>query len=484
MLKNKKKLIGILLSSFLLITFYGSVSHNVYAKENIGKISPEYNFKSNPNIKVQRLGGKDRFETSQKICEQFAKEHISNVIIANGNNFPDALTGSVLSKKLNAPILLVDKTLNGSKNSIKYIESNLSKDGTIFILGSKDVVEDEFISYFNKKGYKNIKRLGGNDRFDTNKIIVDNMKVEKGTPVVIVTGENFPDALSVSSVAAIKGYPILMSKKNSLPEIMKDTIKDIQPSKVFLIGSEGVLGDNIVNEVNNLVPEIQSKNILRLYGEDRYETSLNIFKYFKNELDNKYAVIAIGSNFPDALSGGALASKLKAPILLTDGSNILTQKKYIDENKISNMILLGSKFCIGEGVENILRGKEEHLFYIEGTYEKDRMKYIEGRMDKFITNVDEALEYQNILGSISVPNYNGEYFLEDGGVDTPISDKIKLTVSDSAIIKTLAFDNDGNKIITKVDFGKFTNNYKNKRPIYRIKIKNGLVTEIEQQYRP
>ena len=48
-------------------------------------------------------------------------------------------------------------------------------------------------------GYSNIKRFGGTDRYDTNMLIVNEVNVPQGTPVFIASGENFPDALSISS---------------------------------------------------------------------------------------------------------------------------------------------------------------------------------------------------------------------------------------------------------------------------------------------
>ncbi len=59
-------------------------------------------------------------------------------------------------------------------------------------------------------------------------------------------------------------------------------------------------------------------------GNNRYDTSLEICKYFNSDSD--IAVIANGENFPDALSGSALAAKQNAPIVLTNGKDMLNQK--------------------------------------------------------------------------------------------------------------------------------------------------------------
>ncbi|MCT7443489.1 cell wall-binding repeat-containing protein, partial [Escherichia coli] len=102
----------------------------------------------------------------------YNSEKFENVIIANGNNFPDALAGSALSKKLNAPILLIDENINSSRETINLIKSKLVKNGSIYILGGEGAVDRVYEDWLKDLGYKNIKRLGGINRFATNKSIV------------------------------------------------------------------------------------------------------------------------------------------------------------------------------------------------------------------------------------------------------------------------------------------------------------------------
>lgn len=86
---------------------------------------------------VNRISGENRYETSINIAKHYNSEKFENVIIANGNDFPDALAGSALSKKLNAPILLIDENVNSSRETINLIKSKLAKNGSIYILGEK-----------------------------------------------------------------------------------------------------------------------------------------------------------------------------------------------------------------------------------------------------------------------------------------------------------------------------------------------------------
>lgn len=345
MYKNLKKVIAVTTVILCLSSF-----HNVLAD-------------SSKNYNVTRIYGNNRYETGINISEKFNNGKVDNVIIASGNNFPDALAGSVLSKKLNAPIILVDKKLTSSMDSIEYLKQHFNYDGKVYILGQTASVSEEYVNYIKNLGCKNIIRLGGSDRFDTNKKIVDTLDVQKGTPVVITNGYGFADALSVSSVAASKGYPILMSNSSNLSDEIKQKIKDIQPSQVYLIGGQGSLNNNIVSEIENIVPQLGDSNINRIGGSTRYDTSLDISKYFN--MDSDTAVITNGQNFPDALSGSAIAAQKNAPIILTDGQDISSQKKYLDTTGYKNLILLGGTGAINNMCENILNGSISELDIIK-----------------------------------------------------------------------------------------------------------------------
>lgn len=300
---------------------------------------------------LDRLYGQDRYGTSVSIANYYSSGQLDNVVIASGNGFADALAGSGLSKSLNAPMLLVDKSINSSLAPLDYIKNHLKKDGNIYILGGTSSVSDEFIEYLKKQGFTNIFRMGGQDRYDTNKIIINSMNISKGTPIVVVNGENFADALSISSIAANKGYPILLTESKKLPKSAEDKISELKPSKVYVIGGNGVVSDEVMSRIKTAA-SLDDTNLIRIYGDDRYKTSMSICKYFDEDPSN--VVFANGELFPDALSGSALAAKLNAPIILTNGTNIEEGKKYLNSNKIKKGIILGGVGVVSKDVEEDL----------------------------------------------------------------------------------------------------------------------------------
>lgn len=378
-----KKIIAVI----TLICLIAGVSESVYAEVDYS---------------VSRIYGKDRYETSQNIAYQFSSEKLENVIVASGNDFPDALSGSLLSKKLNAPIILVGKDTISQKSVINFIKDRLNLDGSVYILGGKASVDKNFYDSLKAAGYRNVIRLGGIDRFETNSLIVDSMNVEKGTPVILVNGLNFPDALSVSSIAASKSYQIVMSSSGKLHETTKNILKKILPDKIYIVGGTGVISTGLVYELKDTLPDLTENEIIRIGGENRYATSLDLCRYFS--MDSDTAIIASGSNFADALSGSALAAKMNSPIILTDGKDISQQRQYLDGLNYKKFILLGGTGAISEEIEGDLKSR----FYIS-----------DGSAKELLTDGENAIKD---LLDIEV---NGNSYIDISGISyAPLKDNI------------------------------------------------------------
>lgn len=330
--------------------FYGGEESFDFAKWQAHSQEAQGSFLLNPPSLPQgkvynstRLAGENRFETAESIANEVSSGSVANVIIASGYNFPDALSGrSVLAQKLKAPILLGGPSLQDAPETLNYVKNHLPSAGTIYILGGPATVTE--VPY-TALGYK-VVRLFGDNRYDTNKAVNDQLNVAKGTPVFIASGNGFADGLSISSVAALKGYPIILTDTDKLPLQAFKSLETICPVTVYIIGGTGVIADQVKDQITGITG-LDAAQIVRIWGNDRYDTALNIAKQFALETDT--VTFASGANFPDALAGGILAAKLNAPIILLDSEGT-RQKAYIDGENFANLYFLGGKGVIPDSL--------------------------------------------------------------------------------------------------------------------------------------
>lgn len=312
---------------------------------------------------IVRIQGLDRYKTSVAIAEKInSTATLENIVIASGHDFPDGLSGSTLSKKLNAPLLMAGN-LSDSKEAIDYIANHLNKNGNVYILGGTGVVSKDTEDAIINKGF-NVTRLFGTDRFETNISIINSINPEEGTPVFISNAYGFADALSASSIAAIKGYPLLLTNTNEMPNIIKEQLSKIKPSKVYIVGGTGVVTTTVETEIKQLLP---SAEIIRLAGTSRYETSMNLYKHFN--LDSKNILLVSGKDFPDALSGSQLAAKLNTSMVLCDEDNLDSQQEEFNKKSIENFYLLGGTGALTSDVEqSISFNKEAEIANIKALF--------------------------------------------------------------------------------------------------------------------
>ena len=300
---------------------------------------------------VTRLSGANRIDTSIAIAKATYTGKVSNVIIATADNFPDALAGSVLAYKLNAPILLVGEYSDDQNKVLDYLKNNLTTSGAIYVLGGSSAVGDVMVSQINTEGFTNITRLSGTDRYKTASKIAEVLNVKTGTPIILVSGENYPDALSISSVAADMQYPIFLVNGDSLTSEVVQQITSINPTKVYIIGSQGAVSQSVQDQVTKLT-SLDPSNIVRLGGTDRFETSLAVAQYF--DQSGKDTCIATGNNFPDALAGSVYAAKENAPIILT-GSTLSDETiAYLKTRKMTGVTIFGGEGAVSKDIEQVL----------------------------------------------------------------------------------------------------------------------------------
>jgi len=312
----------------------------------------KWDFKMNQSITgIRRLAGLTSVDTALEIAKANYANKLSNVVLVTAENYPDALAGSVLAYKLNAPILLVGSTEDEQRKIVTYLKTNLDITGTVYILGGTTVVSTEMEAKVSACGFNQITRLCGTDRYETAVKIADQLEVKRGTSIVLVDGENYPDALSISSIAAGMQSPILLIQKEGLSNAVRQKIAEIAPAKVYIIGGEGVISTAVESQVVQIT-SLDKTNIVRISGADRYETSLAVAHYFN--LSGQSICIATGNNFPDALAGSVYAAHLNAPIILADGCLSEAVMNYLKSRTMTGATLFGGEAAVSKEIKQQL----------------------------------------------------------------------------------------------------------------------------------
>ncbi|WP_192498664.1 cell wall-binding repeat-containing protein [Ornithinimicrobium pratense] len=271
-------------------------------------------------VTTDRISGADRYHTAAEISRAFPAG-TDTVIVTTGQNFPDALSAAIpmpvaeaiamgtagateVMAQSQIPVLL---TRPGSLPSATASALRDLAPSSIIVVGGAQAVSDEVLEEL-RVYTDDVVRIAGDDRYATSASIVDAHPT--GVPVLFVaTGDDFPDALAGGAVAGRDGMPLLLTAPDRLRGVTAAAITRLAPQSIVVLGGPGALSDERLAEIAELVPDTT-----RVHGSNRYATAAALSQTY--EFDTE-AHLASGADFPDALTGGALAAHLGEPLLLT-----------------------------------------------------------------------------------------------------------------------------------------------------------------------
>lgn len=282
--------------------------------------------------------GASRIETAIKASETAFPEGASTVVIATGYNWPDALGGAALAGAYSGPILLTDPSYLPWQVMDEVVRLGATD---AIILGGTGAVRTSVESALKAElGQLHVRRLAGDNRYETATMVaqetVDRLGAAYDGTAFVATGENFPDALGASPLAAAACWPIYLTPGDSLNPLTSAAMADHGVTKALILGETGAISDPVADAID-AIPGVAS--VVRLGGSSRYQTAVKVAQY---GVDNVYGLgwnnvaVATGQNYPDALAGGVLQGLGGSVMLLTPTNALdanvaakLTEKKAV-----------------------------------------------------------------------------------------------------------------------------------------------------------
>ena len=291
---------------------------------------------------IKRISGSNRFETSISAAEEFKSvkgiDKFTAVIIASGDNFPDALSSSALSSACEAPVILTNR--NYDESAIEYVRQNLIDGGKVYLTGGTSILSSNWEQQLG--GSYNVLRLRGPNRYITNLAVLEEFARYSGSEgfsegLMVCSGSTFPDSLS----AAATGIPVMLTN-GRLSEDQKTLIASNGITKFYICGGDGAVPSSVESALK------EYGEVVRLGGADRYETSSIIAQYFAS--DSATAAISSGENFPDALSAVPLCVETGSPLFLVNSSNTKYASSYFDSGEHSDLYIFGGTGVISDSI--------------------------------------------------------------------------------------------------------------------------------------
>ena len=299
------------------------------------------------SLETSRIAGVRQIDTAIEVSKT-GWQQADTVILANCDHFPDALVAAPLSHKLDAPILL---TQAGGVDPKVMEEIKRLGAHNVILLGGEVALSPQVVTDIQQSGFlNNPERIAGYDQFETAQKVAERIGV-KGQ-VILASGEQFPDALSISAYAGVTETPILLTKAKNMPTSTQQELNSLQQKgalNTIVVGGEAVVSG----------ATLSGYSVQRIAGIDRYETAAAVYEFARDDLPAQTIYLVTGENFPDALAAGGLAAKQKAQIVMAQKATLPGSTYSVlstPTDSPMNVVIIGGLAVVTDQVKAMIQG--------------------------------------------------------------------------------------------------------------------------------
>ena len=257
---------------------------------------------------AQKAGIKRNYYTDNTDYQDVANSSISL------NTYDIGFDGTSAEPKPN--VYIGNKYLySGSDFDIYYENNTAPGTATIVITGKgKYHGTRTFTFQIDEAEQGSAVRLAGESAADTSARIATEAFPEGSEWVIIARDDDFADAMSATGLAGVLNAPIVLTDRYSLSDAAARAVQTLGAKKAYIIGGTGAIPGDIEGSLATFGCQTQD----RIFGYDSWDTSTECAKKIAEHGGNpgSNAVVAMSTNFQDALSISSYAYKYQVPIFL------------------------------------------------------------------------------------------------------------------------------------------------------------------------
>lgn len=216
-----------------------------------------------------------------------------------------------------------------------------------------------------KDPVKTAERLSGSNRnmtaVEISKELFKTASDLESKIVIIANGNKEVDALAAGPLSIKTEAPILLVNADEIPSEVLTELQRLAPTKAIIVGGETSVSKNVENVLLGL-----KMTVTRLSGLNRFETSLDVAKYLKENYKIKDIILANGQTLVDALAVSTYAVDNDLAIVLTDSTAVpASVQSYLDADNASKVSIVGGVNSVSKAIETGLGTRFEKR--IQGT---------------------------------------------------------------------------------------------------------------------
>lgn len=329
---------------------------------------------------VWHIWGADRYKTNINANYLMFSQSNSAVIARGdgGGDYSDPAAATALAEALEAPLLLVDGSMDKIPHPTRKALSDLRVENIYLIGGTAAISSDMEDAFKSNEENFNVQRIYGPDRAHTSCEIaneVDSITDATLSDTCYIVGwDDEQKADSIAAIPAVTGVdgnirPIFFVPEDGLvyevgeeeKTILEDTITDLGFSNAVILGGTARVSSAVESDLSNL-----GLSVTRIAGANRTETAVEFAEHLFDNEGFEHIMIVNGEDQHciDGVAGGILAASMGAAIIFIgrDSDYIISTAEdflddYITHDPLTKVFVMGGPEAISPDVVSKIEEK-------------------------------------------------------------------------------------------------------------------------------
>ncbi|MGI9017577.1 MAG: cell wall-binding repeat-containing protein [Euzebya sp.] len=248
--------------------------------------------------RITRLAGSERVGTAIAVSQASFEDGAADaIVLASSESFPDAVVAAPLAVAVAGPVLLTPAA--ALPEAVLSEIARAAGDGVaVYVMGGTAAVSPQVEQELVQAGHL-VQRVAGMNRFET---AVQAAEAANPGPrtILLAFGGDYASALVSGASAPLFDGTVVLIDSGGIPPVVQEYLDAHPQADKFPVGDRAIAAaPRLDGSVPGGTPAAVSVAIARLYP------------------DGQDVTMASAETFPDGLSGGAYAARLRIPLLLS-----------------------------------------------------------------------------------------------------------------------------------------------------------------------
>lgn len=187
-----------------------------------------------------------------------------------------------------------------------------------------------------------IRVISKEDRYSTAVSLFENFHNENDLidKVIIASGEDSPTAFLASTLSLKIGWPILLTRKDALPDITANALKQRDIKQAIVIGNQNLISDYVFNSIERIIGTIPQRISAETYNE-----IANILYFSFPQTKSRVAILTYPDCTADLLSFAPFIARKEIPVFYHVENGIIGKQtlEILSSGVFEQILVLGGQ---------------------------------------------------------------------------------------------------------------------------------------------